>query len=90
MSLGMDPTYCKLDVMNRIWGKLVCLLQWCRRRGYKRNPKSFCLSKIWTKSLKIRAKSLKILAKWRTTLFNFKKWRLTFAEKHTKTFFWRS
>jgi len=26
--------------------------QWCRRRGFKRTPKSFDLSKIWAKSLK--------------------------------------
>jgi len=27
--------------------------------------------------------------KWRPTLFAFKKWSPTFAEKHMKTFFWR-
>jgi len=50
--------------------------------------------KILTKSLKIRTKSLNILekflkiwAKWRPTLFDFKKWRPRFAEKQVKTIF---
>jgi len=67
-------------------------MQWCRRRdcrGYECTPKSFDLLKIWAKSLKIWAKplkiwvkSLKIQEKWCPALFNFKKWRPTFAEKH--------
>jgi len=36
--------------------------QWCRRRGCKRTTKSFDLSKIRAKSLKIWAESLKIWA----------------------------
>jgi len=42
---------------------------------------------IWAKSLKIWTKSLKIQEKWRATLFDFKQWRPTFAEKHMKTLF---
>jgi len=42
-------------------------------------PKVFICRKPGGKSLKIREK-------WRTTLFGFKKWRPTFAEKHMKTF----
>jgi len=45
------------------------------------------LLKIRAKSLKICAKSLNILEKRRATLFDFIKWRPTFADKHTKTFF---
>jgi len=37
--------------------------QWCRRRVCKRTPKSFDLLKIRAKSLEILAKSLKIWAK---------------------------
>jgi len=54
------------------------------------HTQSFGWSKIREKSLKIWAKTLKTRAKWRPTLFDFKKWHPTFAEKHMKTFFWRS
>jgi len=52
--------------------------------GFKRTPKSFDLSKIRAKSLKIWAKPLQ---KWRPTLFDFKKCRPTFAEKHMRIYF---
>jgi len=38
----------------------------------------------------IRTKFLKSGQKWRATLLDLKKWRPTSAEKHMKTFFWRS
>jgi len=63
--------------------------QWCRRRGCmgcKCTPKCFDLSKIMAKSLKIWEKSQKSGQKWCPTLFDFKKWRPTFAEKHMKIF----
>jgi len=45
------------------------------------------LSKIREKSLTIWAKSKKIQAEWRPTLFDFKKRCTTFAEKRMKAFF---
>ena len=58
--------------------------QWCWRWGCKCTPKSFAdLLKIW-------AKSLKILVKWRPMLFAIKIWHRRFTEKHMKTFFWSS
>ena len=48
--------------------------------------KSFDLSKIREKSLKIWAKSQKIQAKWRPTLFDFNKWCTAFSEKRMKSF----
>jgi len=62
-------------------------------QGVKAYPKSLDSLKIWAKSLKFRTKSLniwtkslKIWAKWRLTLFDFKKCHPTFAEKHMETF----
>jgi len=74
-----------------------CCMQWCRRRGCKRTPKSFDLSKIRAKSLKIWAKPLNIWAKFLKTraemvpnVVCLQKWRSTFAGKHMKSSFWRS
>ena len=78
----------------------ICRSQWYRRKGCRCTPKSFDLSKIrekylkiCAKSLKIREKSLNILAKsrqkWHPSLFDFKRWRPTFAEIQVKTFFGR-
>jgi len=45
---------------SKFFVKPICIshlaVQWCRRQGCKRTPKSFDLSKNWTKSLKIWAK----------------------------------
>jgi len=51
-----------------------------RRRGCKLTPKSLDLSKIWAKSLNIRAKMTPNVV-WP------RKWHPKFAENHMKTFF---
>jgi len=59
------------------------LVQWCRRRGCKRTPKIFICRKFGQDPWKSGQK-------WPPTLFDFKQWRSTFAEKHMKTFNWSS
>jgi len=67
----------------------ITLKHWCRRRGCrgcKHTPKSFDLSKIQRKSLKIWAKTLQIRAKMAPDVAWFQKLTHTVCKKHIKTF----
>jgi len=90
--------------VQRIRTNMNIWLQWCRKREYRRTPKSFDLRKIREKSLKIREKSVEIWAKSVKTFAKYLKIRVkmvpnlvwikkrhpTSAESHEVLFFGRS
>jgi len=70
---------------TRVWRRPTAIVIGVGGGGASVPPK-FDLSKIRAKSLKILAKSLQ---KWRPTLFDFKKWR-QHLRKNRWSLFWRS
>jgi len=84
---SLTPLYCRCN--HTCVCQKFCANQWCRRRGARAPLKVLIYWKCGQNPWKSGQNVWKSGQKWRPTLFDFIKWRPTFAEKHMKTLFGR-